>query len=89
MSYKLFLEAYRETFSDELNERKWIKTDPKERGKYEGYTIADLEAEKKKLKADNLTYQEAGKKVPQANIEKMAELNFALRAKRTHGKFNK
>lgn len=88
MDYKLFLEAYNEVMDVELLEKKWIKTDPKERGKYKGWTIADLEAEKVKLKADNAKYMEADKKVPDANRQKMAELNFAIRAKRTHGKFN-
>lgn len=74
-------------FKDKLNEEDWIKTDPKERGKWTDYTIKELEDEKSKLKKDNDKYQEKGEKVPQENIEKMSELNFAINAKK--GKFKK
>jgi len=72
----------RNMFSEE---DKWIKTDPAERGKYDGKTVADLEQMKSSLKKQNDGYQERGEEVPQANIDRMAELNFALRAKRGHG----
>lgn len=65
-----------------LEEKKWIKTDPKEKGKYKGWNIGDLEAEKEKLKKENDKYQERGEKVPQKNREKMSELIFAIRAKK-------
>ena len=44
---------------------------------------------KAKLLKKNAKEKEAGEKVPQKDIEKMAELNFALRAKRGHGFKNK
>ena len=56
--------------------KKWIKTDPSEKGKYNGKNI---------LLAKNAKNKEAGKKVPQEDKETMSELNFALRAKRGHG----
>jgi hypothetical protein len=72
-------------FKEGVNEEKWIKTDPSERGKYKGKTIADLEKMKSDLEKQNANREERGEKVPQADREKMAELNFALRAKRGHG----
>jgi len=69
--------------------KKWIKTDPSEKGKYAGRNIGDLEEMKAKLLKKNAKEKEAGEKVPQKDIEKMAELNFALRAKRGHGFKNK
>lgn len=65
--------------------KKWIKTDPSEKGKYNGKNIGDLEKMKDKLLVKNAKNKEAGKKVPQEDKETMAELNFALRAKRGHG----
>ena len=65
--------------------KKWIKTDPSEKGKYNGKNIGDLEKMKDKLLAKNATNKEAGKKVPHEDKETMSELNFALRAKRGHG----
>lgn len=57
-------------------DEKWgddVKTDPKEKGKYKGWTLADLKKAKNKLK---------GKEpFTQADKEKMAELVFAIRAK--------
>lgn len=68
-----------------LEEKKWIKTNPAEKGKYDGKNLADLKKMKTALKKDNDKYQEKGKKVPQKNKDKMAELNFAIRAKEGHG----
>lgn len=61
-----------------ISEEKWIETDPSERGKYDGKTIADLEEMKSVLKKQN---EKREGSVPQSDIEKMSELNFAIRAK--------
>lgn len=61
---------------------RWIKTNPKEKGKYDDKNIGDLEEEKEELMDRNAKHKG---KVPQRDKEKMAELNFALRAKRGHG----
>jgi len=63
---------------DILTEKNWIKTDPAERGKYKGKNITDLEKMKSALEKRNAKHKGD---VPQADIEKMAELNFAIRAK--------
>lgn len=75
----MILEALNELIEKKDN---WIETDPSEKGKYEGKNIGDLEKMKADLLADNDKYQAKGEKVPKENIEKMAEINFALRAKR-------
>jgi len=73
------------TESDLEEAKKWIKTNPAEKGKYEGKTLEDLEKMKADLIKSNDKLQAQGKKVPKENIEKMAELNFAIRAKKGHG----
>lgn len=64
-----------------ISEKKWIKTDPSERGKYDGKNIADLEKLKAALEKKNAARAKRDEKVPQSDIEKMAEYNFAIRAK--------
>ena len=54
---------------------------------YKDWTIGELQDAKRKLLKANKRYTSADKDVPKANITKMAQLNFAIRAKRTHGKF--
>lgn len=61
-----------------LSEKKWIETDPSERGKYDGKTLADLQKMKTALKKQN---EKREGSVPQSDIEKMSELGFAIRAK--------
>jgi hypothetical protein len=62
----------------DISEKKWIETDPSERGKYDGKTLADLEKMKTALKKQN---EKREGSVPQSDKERMAELNFAIRAK--------
>lgn len=70
------------TFDDFVNEKNWIKVDPSKKGMFDGWTEADLEAEKNKLKAKN---DEHPGEVSDKDKEKMSQLNFALRAKKGHG----
>jgi len=67
---------------NELNEKKWIKTDPDKKGMFKGKTKAELEAEKEKLKKKDKKHPG---KVSDSDHEKMAELNFAIRAKSKGG----
>jgi hypothetical protein len=75
------------TFLEYITEKKknWIKTDPSKAGMFDGWTVTDLEAEKEELKASNARLKEQGKPVSAEKIERMAQINFALRAKKGHG----
>jgi len=54
----------------------------KSTGKHADKTIAELEKELSTLKNRSASYQEKGEKVPKEIIDKEAELNFAIRAKK-------
>ena len=58
----------------------WDKKDvvnPKEKGKYDGWSLSELEAERKKLMDKE--------KRTEAESDKVHELDFAIRAKKAHG----
>jgi hypothetical protein len=84
MKTNVYTEA-RQAYTDLITEKKWIKVNPAEKGKYKGWTIAELKDAKAKLLKANKIYKQKKQKVPQSHKEKMAELNFAIRAKQTHG----
>lgn len=75
-------QAEAEKRNGELTEKKWIHTDPAKRGMFDGKSLAQLEAELAKLK------KSGPHKKGSAELTKMQELMFAIRAKKTHGKFN-
>lgn len=62
-----------------------IKTDPSERGKYEGQTIDDLKRQMATVKDKMAAHKERGEEVPDALRGKFSELTFAIRAKQAHG----
>jgi len=63
-------------------EKKWIKTDPDKKGMFKGKTKAELVAQRDKLKVKHA--KQKGD-VSEADKVKMAELNFAIRAKSKGG----
>jgi len=71
-----------DTYFDNVDESKWIKTDPKKAGMFKGKTKADLEHQKAALKAKDAKHPG---EVSDADHEKMAQLNFAIRAKSKGG----
>jgi len=68
--------------SNNLEEKKWIKTDPNKEGMFKGKSKADLESQKASLKKKNEKHEG---EVPEKDKEKMAQLNFAIRAKSKGG----
>lgn len=67
---------------ENITEDKWIETDPKKAGMFKGKTKADLESQKETLKKKNAKHKGD---VPESDKEKMAQLNFAIRAKSKSG----
>lgn len=63
-------------------EEKWDgDVDVKQTGQYSDMSIQELNSAIEKLKSQNEKYQDDGKKVPEKNKTKMAQLYFAKRAK--------
>ena len=67
---------------DDLQEEKWIKTDPNKRGMFNGKSKADVDSEKEKLKKKDAAHPG---EVSAADKTKMHELEFASRAKSNKG----
>ena len=70
-------------------EAKWGKKDvvnPKEKGKWKGYTQEELKSKLSKAKERQKKRKEKGNKADPKDTELIRELNFALRAKTGWGK---
>jgi len=68
-----------------VKEEKWIKVHKSREGMFKGKGQAELQSMKAALKKRNAAKKERGEEVPEKDKTKMAQLNFALRAKKGHG----
>jgi hypothetical protein len=68
-----------------VHEEKWIKVHKSREGMFKGKGKAELEAMKSALKKRNAAKKEKGESISEKDKTKMAQLNFALRAKKDHG----
>ena len=83
------LKITREEWEKIGREAKWNKkdvVDPKEKGKWEGYTQEELKSKLSKAKERQRKRKEKGNKADPKDTELIRELNFALRAKTGWGK---
>lgn len=67
---------------DDITEEKWIKTDPAKRGMFNGKSKADIDSQKSSLKKKHANQEGP---ISAADKKKMHELEFASRAKSSHG----
>lgn len=67
---------------NDINEEKWIKTDPKKKGMFKGKSKSEIDAEKAKLKKKHANQEGP---ISAAEKTKMHELEFASRAKSKGG----
>ncbi len=76
------LKRYDSLNESKITEKNWIHTDPNKKGMFKGKSKAELEAERDRLKKK---HENQEGKVSDADRTKMAELNFAIRAKSKGG----
>lgn len=60
--------------------------DPAKKGMFKGKTVKELRSELANIKAEMKSHRDAGEKVPESLRSKLAELDFAIRAKTGWGK---
>jgi Protein of unknwon function (DUF3008) len=70
---------------ESVKEEKWIKVHKSREGMFKGKGEAELQSMKASLKKRNAAKKDKGEAVPEKDKTKMAQLNFALRAKKGHG----
>lgn len=78
-------EILRSKKDEPVKEEKWIKVHKSREGMFKGKGQAELQSMKAALKKRNAAKKEKGEAVPEKDKTKMAQLNFALRAKKGHG----
>jgi hypothetical protein len=92
---KTKLKISREEWEKIGNEKGWMKeakwgkedvVDPKEKGKWKGYSQEELRSKLNKAKERNKKRRDKGEKANPKDTELIRELQFALRSKKGWGK---